>query len=95
MPALAPISAVQVIDRLKSTQSGHFYAFSDYGRAYNLIPGSVDHSIDSTGIGARSDVTPFMSVELEGMHRLTTHADGAAAPRVADYTVFSRIVLRN
>jgi len=70
-----------------------FYGFFDYGRSYNLVPGSVDQTIDSTGIGARSDLTPFMSVELEGVHRLTTHVDGAAAPKLNDYAVFSRVVL--
>lgn len=70
-----------------------FYGFFDYGRAYNLVPGSLDHTIDSAGIGARGELTLFMSVELEGGHRLTTHVDGAAAPKPADYAVFSRVVL--
>jgi hemolysin activation/secretion protein len=70
-----------------------FYGFFDYGRAYNLVPGSPDRTIASTGIGARSDVTPWMFVELEGLHRLTTHASGAAARPDGNFAVFSRIVL--
>jgi len=71
-----------------------FYNFFDYGRAYDLVPGNPDHTIDSIGLGARSDVTPWMFVELEGVHRLTTHPDGAAATSLAAYAVFSRVVLR-
>ncbi len=71
-----------------------FYGFFDYGRAYNLIPGSVDHTIDSIGIGVRSDLAPWLFVELEGLHRLTTHASGALAKPDSNFAVFSRIVLR-
>jgi hemolysin activation/secretion protein len=71
-----------------------FYNFFDYGRTYNLIPGSIDQTIDSIGIGARSDVTPWMFVELEGLHRFTTHPDGANAPKLANEAIFTRIVLR-
>jgi len=70
-----------------------FYGFFDYGRAYNLIPGSVDRTIDSIGIGARSDLAPWLFVELEGLHRLTTHASGALAKPDGKYAVFSRVVL--
>jgi hemolysin activation/secretion protein len=70
-----------------------FYGFFDYGRAYNLIPGSVDRTIDSVGIGARSDLAPWLFVELEGLHRLTTHASGALAKPDSKYAVFSRVVL--
>jgi len=71
-----------------------FYNFFDYGRTYNLIPGSIDQTIDSIGVGARSDVTPWMFVELEGLHRFTTHPDGANAPKLANEAIFTRIVLR-
>ncbi len=71
-----------------------FYNFFDYGRAYNLVPGQADRTIDSIGIGARTDLTPWMSVELEGVDRLTTHVDGAAAAKLTNYAVFSQVVLR-
>jgi hemolysin activation/secretion protein len=70
-----------------------FYNFFDYGRAYELVPGQPDHTIESVGIGARSNLTPWMSVELEGVDRLTTHVDGAAATKLTNYAVFSQIVL--
>ena len=35
-----------------------------------------------------------MSVELEGVDRLTTHPDGTAAAKINNYAVFSRVVLR-
>ena len=71
-----------------------FYNFYDYGRAYNLVPGQPDHTIDSIGIGARSNLTPWLYAELEGVHRLTTHPAGAAAAAESNYAVFSRVVLQ-
>jgi hypothetical protein len=35
-----------------------------------------------------------MFVELEGLHRFTTHPDGANAPKLANEAIFTRIVLR-
>ncbi len=70
-----------------------FYGFFDYGRAYNLVPASSGRTIDSVGIGARSDLAPWLSVELEGLRRLTTHASGALAAADSNYAVFGRVVL--
>ncbi|MGE5268200.1 MAG: ShlB/FhaC/HecB family hemolysin secretion/activation protein [Thiohalocapsa sp.] len=71
-----------------------FYGFFDYGRGYNLVPGSVDRTVDSFGLGVRSNLAPFLYVELEGVHRLTTHASGALAKPDAGYAVFSRVLLQ-
>ncbi len=71
-----------------------FYNFYDYGRAYNLVPGQPDHTIDSIGLGARSNLTPWLYAELEGVRRLTTHPTGAAAAAESNYAVFSRVVLQ-
>lgn len=70
-----------------------FYSFFDYGRAYDLVPGNPDHTIDSVGIGARSDLAPWLFVELEGLRRLTTHASGALARADSRYAVFGRVLV--
>ena len=69
-----------------------YYGFFDYGRAYNLSPGSADRTIDSIGAGVRSNLTPWLFVELEGLHRLTTHVNGALAKPESKYAIFSRVV---
>lgn len=69
-----------------------FYGFFDYGRAYDLVKGGPDHTINSLGIGARSNLAPWLFVELEGLHRFTTHPIGALARADANYAIFSRIV---
>lgn len=69
-----------------------FYGFFDYGRAYDLVKGSPDRTIDSLGLGVRSNLAPWLFVELEGLHRLTTHASGALARADSNYAIFSRVV---
>lgn len=69
-----------------------FYGFFDYGRTYDLVPHNPDHTIDSLGIGVRSSLAPWLFVELEGLHRFTTHASGALARADGNYAIFSRVV---
>jgi hemolysin activation/secretion protein len=71
-----------------------FYSFFDYGKTWDLGPFAVDQHISSIGIGARSDVTPWMFVELEGVHRLTTQLEGtgSAVGTLGQYAFYSRVV---
>lgn len=74
-----------------------FYTFWDYGRGYNLAaPGQLpdqDFTIQSVGLGVRSDVTPWLFLELEGVHRLTVHPEGTAAAAEGEYAFFTRLTL--
>jgi hemolysin activation/secretion protein len=70
-----------------------FYSFFDYGHAYNLQPATAGRTIDSVGIGMRSDLAPWLFAEIEGLHRFTTHASGALARPDSRYAIFSRVVL--
>ncbi len=70
-----------------------FFGFYDFGRAYNLVPGEPDQTLDSVGIGARSDLTPWLFVELSGIRRLTTQPNGANTTPLSDYVLFSRVVV--
>jgi len=55
-----------------------FYQFWDYGRSYNLGSGDLDTTIQSLGLGLRTDLKPWFTVDVEGVHRLTTHAQTGA-----------------
>jgi hemolysin activation/secretion protein len=70
-----------------------FYGFWDYGRGFNLAPSDIDRTIQSVGVGFRSDLTPWLFLEAEGVHRLTTHPQGAAVTKEADYAFFTRVTL--
>ncbi len=83
VPIIAPDRRLEV----------QFFGFYDFGRAYNLAPGEFDQTLNSIGLGARSDVTPWLYVELAGVHRLTTQPNGANVSRLADYMLFSRVAI--
>jgi hemolysin activation/secretion protein len=70
-----------------------FYGFWDFGRGYNLGAAEPSHTVQSLGIGVRSDVTPWLFTELEGVHRLTTHPQGKSAATEASYAFFARVTM--
>jgi hemolysin activation/secretion protein len=70
-----------------------FFGFYDLGRAYNLAPDEADVTIDSFGIGARSDVTSWAFVELAGIRRLNLRPNGVNVSKVPDYMLFSRVAV--
>jgi hemolysin activation/secretion protein len=70
-----------------------FYQFWDFGRGFNLAPSDVDFTIQSVGVGVRSDVNDWAFVELEGVHRLTTRPQGASVAVEAGYALFARVTL--
>jgi hemolysin activation/secretion protein len=70
-----------------------FYGFWDYGRSYNLAPKDIDHTIQSVGIGFRSDLTSWLFLETEGVHRLTTHPQGPTVATEAGYAFFTRVTM--
>jgi hemolysin activation/secretion protein len=71
-----------------------FYAFYDFGRFYNLAPGEFNQTVDSVGIGARSNLTSWLFVDLAGLRRLVTQPNGANVSRVPDYALFSRVTVQ-
>jgi len=84
VPILAPAHRLDV----------QFYGFYDFGRFYNLAPGAFNQTVDSVGIGARSNLTSWMFVDLAGIRRLTTRPNGANVSKVPDYALFSRVVFQ-
>jgi hemolysin activation/secretion protein len=70
-----------------------FYQFWDYGRGYNLAPADISTTINSAGIGVRTDLTPWLFWEVEGVHRLTVHPQGADVSPEAQYAFFTRVTM--
>ena len=82
VPILAPDHRLDV----------QFYGFYDFGRFYNLAPGEFNQTVDSVGIGARSNLTSWMFVDLAGVRRLVT--SGPNGSKLPDYMLFSRVVFQ-
>jgi hemolysin activation/secretion protein len=71
-----------------------FYGFWDYGHSFNIPQsGDVDHTIQSLGLGVRSDLTNWLFLELEGVRRLTTRPQGAGVKPEDSYAFFTRLTL--
>ena len=71
-----------------------FYGFYDFGRFYNLAPGEFNQTVDSVGIGARSNLTSWLFVDLGGVRRLVTQPNGVNVSRLPDYALFSRVTVQ-
>jgi hemolysin activation/secretion protein len=71
-----------------------FYGFWDTGFSYNLAPGDLNQNVKSIGLGVRSDLTEWLYVELEGVHRLTLQPNGANTNRLSPYAGYARAVVR-
>ena len=70
-----------------------FYGFWDYGRGYKLAPADINHTIQSLGLGFRLDLTAWLFLEAEGVHRLTVHPQGASVATEASYAFFTRMTV--
>ena len=82
VPILAPDHRLDV----------QFYGFYDFARVYNLAPGLFNQTVDSVGIGARSNLTSWMFVDLAAVRRLVT--SGPNGSTLPDYMLFSRVVFQ-
>ncbi len=71
-----------------------FYGFYDFGRFYNLAPGEFNRTVDSVGIGARSNLTSWLFVDLAGLRRLVMQPNGANVSKIPDYALFSRVTIQ-
>jgi hemolysin activation/secretion protein len=84
VPILAPNHRLDV----------QFYGFYDFGRFYNLAPGTFNQTVDSLGIGARSNLTSWLFVDLAGVRRLVSRPNGANTSKLPEYMLFSRVVFQ-
>jgi hemolysin activation/secretion protein len=71
-----------------------FYGFWDYGHSFNISQsGDPNRKIESIGVGFRSDLTPWLFLELEGVRRLTTRPQGPDVQPEDTYAFFTRVTL--
>jgi hemolysin activation/secretion protein len=84
VPILAPNHRLDV----------QFYGFYDFGRFYNLAPKEFNQTVDSFGIGARSNLTSWLFVDLAGVRRLVARPNGANTSKLPEYMLFSRVVFQ-
>ncbi|MBV9757470.1 MAG: ShlB/FhaC/HecB family hemolysin secretion/activation protein, partial [Alphaproteobacteria bacterium] len=76
--------------------NAQFYAFYDYGYAWQLAPTQPNTLISSEGIGVRLNVTRYTEFDLEGdirNHRLPLGTPGVTKPQKAD-ALYWRVLAR-
>jgi hemolysin activation/secretion protein len=70
------------------------YLFYDAGWAWNLAQGDLDEHVKSAGVGVRISFTQQLSVELEGVRRLTRRPTGADVSPLSPYAGFVTVIAR-
>lgn len=76
--------------------NAQFYAFYDYGYAWQLAPNQPNTLISSEGLGVRLNVTKYTEFDLEGdirNHRLPLGTPGITKPQKAD-ALYWRVLAR-
>jgi hemolysin activation/secretion protein len=76
------------------TPAAQFYLFRDIGRSFENQDTDIDRRLSSFGIGARLTVNDSLQFDLEGVKRVTTRPDGAAADRLDDRVILSRAMVK-
>ena len=72
-----------------------FYAYFDYGRAWNLLPSEVPAiTARSVGVGVRAGLLERLTIEVEATRRLDLNVDGAAATPLDPWAVFFKATAR-
>ncbi len=69
-----------------------FFAFYDWGATWQNQASDANQTLRSFGVGVRSGITPFVNVELEGVHRLTRQVGGTNVAPEAANAVYWRVV---
>jgi hemolysin activation/secretion protein len=72
-----------------------FYAFFDYGRAWNLLATDVPAiTARSVGVGVRANLLEHLTIEVEAARRLDLGVDGAAATPLDPWAAFFKATAR-
>ncbi len=76
--------------------AAQFYAFYDWGYAWQLVPTEINQHISSEGIGVRLNITKYTEFDLEGAirnNRLPLGTPGVTKPQKAD-ALYWRVLAR-
>lgn len=72
-----------------------FYAFFDYGRAWNLLSTEVPAiTARAVGLGVRASLLEHLTIEVEAVRRLDLKVDGAAATPLDPWAAFFKATAR-
>lgn len=71
-----------------------YYAFYDYGFAWQNLRTDPNRETRSFGLGARVQLTREIEIDVEGVRRITRDVDGANASLLKEYAVFWRVLTR-
>jgi len=72
-----------------------FYAYFDYGRAWNLLATDVPViTARSVGFGVRANLLEHLTIEVEASRRLDLNVDGAAATPLDPWAAFFKATAR-
>jgi hemolysin activation/secretion protein len=71
-----------------------YYLFLDAGRSFEVLPGDPDRRLASWGGGVRLTIAQNLSLELEGVWRLTRRPSGAEVEALPQQAAFGRLTVR-
>lgn len=74
--------------------TSQFYLFRDFAQAVQNLQQDPDRRLSSWGAGVRTVVSETVQVDIEGVHRIVTNPDGAAAQPLRSTGVFVRSLVR-
>lgn len=68
-----------------------YYGFGDIGQTFENALGDINQHVESAGIGVRANLTPKISVQLEGVDRFTRRPTAEFGSRENNQAVFFRV----
>lgn len=74
--------------------TSQFYLFRDFAQAVQNLQQDPDRRLSSWGGGVRTVISETVQVDIEGVHRIVTNPDGAAAQPLRSTGVFFRSLVR-
>ena len=92
---------LQLNDSIEGQIFGHafnvgtqYYGFYDVGQAWSNAPGDPKQRIESAGVGVRANLTPRLSVQVEGVNRFTRRPASASGSLETQYAAYFRLIAR-
>jgi len=92
---------LQLNDSIEGQIFGHafnvgtqYYGFYDVGQAWSNAVGDPKQRIESAGVGVRANLTPRLSVQVEGVNRFTRRPASATGSLETQYAAYFRVIAR-
>jgi hemolysin activation/secretion protein len=92
---------LQLNDSIEGQIFGHafnigtqYYGFYDIGQSWSNAPGDLKQRIESAGVGVRANLTPRLSVQVEGVDRFTRRPTSTVGSLETQYAAYFRLIAR-